>query len=126
MAGCVAALPGLRRRRDSTSLFYELPSNASLILGDILAGFDCSDLAYGYYADEANNCAIFHVSLPYIDFGQIITRHFSFMCGEGTVFDQERFVCDFHQSALACSQSASFRKSNVYFGRVNANFLEEE
>ncbi|KAG7155094.1 hypothetical protein Hamer_G015702 [Homarus americanus] len=74
LVGVASCLPGLRRRRDSSPDFFELLSNASLILGSITSGFGCSDLPYGYYADEANNCAIFHVCLPYIDFGQIITR----------------------------------------------------
>ena len=117
------ALP--RQRRDSTSLRFELPSNASIVLGGIQTGFDCTDLPYGYYADESNACAIFHVCLPYIDHDVFITRHFSFLCGEGTVFDQERLVCDFPENALPCSEAAAFRKSNEYFGRVETNFLEK-
>merc|ERR1712042_59222 len=122
--GVAAALPGLRQRRDSSSLFFELPSNASLVLGGIQTGFDCGDLPYGYYADEANNCAIYHVCLPYIDNDLLVTRHFSFMCGEGTVFDQERLVCDFPESALPCSESGLFRKSNEYFGREDVEFRQ--
>ncbi|XP_071512385.1 U-scoloptoxin(01)-Cw1a-like [Panulirus ornatus] len=122
LMGVVASLP--RVRRDSTPFYVELPANASLILGSIQAGFDCADLPYGYYADEANNCAIFHVCLPYINFGEIVTRQFSFMCGEGTVFDQERFVCDTPQTSLPCSQSTFARRANEYFGRVDVNFNE--
>ncbi|XP_037787030.1 U-scoloptoxin(01)-Cw1a-like [Penaeus monodon] len=125
LLGVAAALPGLRQRRDSSALFYELPSNASLILGGIQTGFECGDLPYGYYADEANNCAVFHVCLPYIDNDLYITRHFSFMCGAGTMFDQERLVCDFPESALPCSEAAAFRRSNEYFGREDVNFLEK-
>ena len=84
----VVALPNARQRRDSFPGLFELPSNASLILGGINTGFDCVNLPYGYYADEANNCAIFHVCLPYIDHDTYITRMFSFMCGQGSVFDQ--------------------------------------
>ncbi|KAG7155092.1 U-scoloptoxin(01)-Er1a-like [Homarus americanus] len=125
MLGCVAALPGLRLRRDSSVFSLELPSNASLTIGPIQTGFDCSDLPYGYYADEANNCAIFHVCLPYIDHGVYVSRHFSFMCGQGTVFDQERLICDFPETALPCSQVAAFRNTNEYFGRADINFLEK-
>ena len=119
------ALPNLRQRRDSNALYLELPSNASLILGGIQTGFDCTDLPYGYYADDTNNCAIFHVCLPYINHDEYITRHFSFFCGEGTIFDQERLVCDFPETALPCSEAATFRKSNEYFGREDAFFLEK-
>ncbi|XP_066941276.1 uncharacterized protein [Macrobrachium rosenbergii] len=117
-----AALP--RERRDSTQFNFELPSNASLIVGNIQTGFDCGDLPYGYYADEANNCAIFHICLPYIDNDVFVTRMFSYVCGEGTVFDQERLICDFPETARPCSESSLYRKSNEYFGRTDVNFLE--
>ncbi|XP_063590214.1 uncharacterized protein LOC134767094 [Penaeus indicus] len=124
LVGVAAALPGLRLRRDSSPLRFELPSNASLVLGGITTGFDCADLPYGYYADTSNGCALFHVCLPYIDNNVYITRHFSFMCGEGTMFDQERLVCAFPEEALPCSEAAAFRRSNEYFGRSEVNFLE--
>nr|XP_053654321.1 uncharacterized protein LOC128703618 [Cherax quadricarinatus] len=113
-AAAAAAVP--RLRRDSTSLVLELPSNASLILGSVQTGFECADLPYGYYADEANNCAVFHVCLPLINFGEVQIRHFSFFCGEGTIFDQQRLVCALPQEAVPCSQAAAYRKSNEYFG----------
>ncbi|XP_063590207.1 uncharacterized protein LOC134767086 [Penaeus indicus] len=91
--------------------------------GDSSPGFGCGDLPYGMYADEANNCAVFHVCLPYIDGDTYITRHFSFLCGEGTMFDQERLICDFPENSIACSESVNYRKSNEYFGR-DVNFLE--
>ncbi|XP_064120314.1 U-scoloptoxin(01)-Er1a-like [Macrobrachium nipponense] len=125
VVGAASALRGLRQRRDSTPFFFELPSDATLLLGNVNTGFDCANLPYGYYADEANNCAVFHVCLPYIDNDIYVTRHFSFLCGEGTIFDQERLVCDFPNSALSCSQSSSFRRTNEYFGRENVNFLEK-
>merc|ERR1712061_884646 len=115
-AACVAALPG-RVRRDSSALFYELPSNASLVLGGIQYGFDYADLPYGYYADELNACAIFHVCLPNIDHDVYVQRQFSFMCAAGTMFDQERLI--------PCSQSALFRTSNEYFGREQDFFLQK-
>ncbi|XP_064120317.1 U-scoloptoxin(01)-Cw1a-like [Macrobrachium nipponense] len=125
LLGAAAALPGLRQRRDSLPFLFELPSNASLILGGIQTGFECSDLPYGYYADQANSCAIYHVCLPYIDNDVYVSRHFSFLCGEGTIFDQERLVCDFPERAIPCDQAASFRRSNEYFGRDVPKFLEK-
>ncbi|KAK4299459.1 hypothetical protein Pmani_028245, partial [Petrolisthes manimaculis] len=60
-------------RRDSTPNAFSLPSNASIVLGGVVTGFDCADLPYGYYADENNDCAVFHVCLPYIDHNQYVT-----------------------------------------------------
>ncbi|KAG7155090.1 U-scoloptoxin(01)-Cw1a-like [Homarus americanus] len=122
LVGVAAAFP--RVRRDSTPFFLDLPSNASLIVGDIQTGFDCNDLPYGYYADEANDCAIFHVCLPTQSFGVVAERHFSFFCGEGTVFDQAQLVCATPEEALPCSESTAFRNVNEYFGRENVNFNE--
>ncbi|XP_042857023.1 U-scoloptoxin(01)-Cw1a-like [Penaeus japonicus] len=124
LLGMAAAVPGLRQRRDSFPFLFELPSNASLILGGIQTGFECGDLPYGYYADTSNNCAIYHVCLPYVDNDLYVTRHFSFLCGEGTMFDQERLVCDFPENSVACQESTTFRRVNEYFGRP-VNFLEK-
>ncbi|XP_027225868.2 U-scoloptoxin(01)-Cw1a-like [Penaeus vannamei] len=120
----VAALPGLRLRRDSSPDLFEVPSNTSLVLGSINTGFDCADLPYGYYADEANNCAIFHVCLPYIDHNVYISRHFSFMCAPGSIFDQERLACTRPEFARPCAGGEGYRTSNGYFGRSDINFLE--
>ncbi|XP_068241304.1 U-scoloptoxin(01)-Cw1a-like [Palaemon carinicauda] len=127
VAAAVAAasvVPGIRHRRDSFPDLFELPSNASLILGNIVTGFSCANLPYGYYADTANGCLIFHICLPYINFGDVITRQFSFFCGEGTMFDQERLICDFPENALPCEQAAQYTYVNEYFGRTDRNFLE--
>ncbi|XP_064120312.1 U-scoloptoxin(01)-Cw1a-like [Macrobrachium nipponense] len=124
LVGVAVALKGLRQRRDSSSIFFDLPSNASLVLGGIQTGFSCDDLPYGYYADEANDCAVFHVCLPYIDHDLFVVRHFSFFCGAGTVFNQEKLVCDYPEFALPCSEAASYRSSNGYFGS-EVNFLEK-
>ncbi|XP_066979263.1 U-scoloptoxin(01)-Cw1a-like [Macrobrachium rosenbergii] len=124
LVGVAVALKGLRQRRDSSPIFFDLPSNASLVLGGIQTGFDCAELPYGYYADEANDCAVFHVCLPYIDHDLFVVRHFSFFCGAGTVFDQEKLVCDYPEFALPCSEAAAYRSSNGYFGS-EVNFLEK-
>ena len=44
---------------------------------------------YGYYADVANDCQLFHVCYPvaYPD-GQEEMIKWSFICPNGTIFDQ--------------------------------------
>merc|ERR1711872_1188408 len=67
-----------------------LPSGASAILGNIDTSFSCYEMPYGYYADRDNNCNLFHVCNPTLfSDGSIETYQYSFMCGEGTVFDQK-------------------------------------
>ena len=59
-------------------------------------GFSCEGREYGYYADVANSCQVFHICLPIEDdLGAIIeTAHWSFICGNATVFDQETLTCN--------------------------------
>ncbi|XP_042864087.1 U-scoloptoxin(01)-Cw1a-like [Penaeus japonicus] len=122
--GVASALPRLVKR-DSTPFAYELPSNASRIVGNINTGFDCSNLGYGYYADQANGCAIFHICNPSQDpEGNFFTRMFSFICGEGTIFDQATLTCNFPEYALPCEAAASYYNINEYFGREEVQFRD--
>ncbi|XP_066978994.1 uncharacterized protein [Macrobrachium rosenbergii] len=122
--GVASALPRLVKR-DSSPFAYELASNASVIVGPINTGFDCSGRQYGYYADQANNCQIFHICYPYEDpDGNFFTRMFSFFCGEGTIFDQSTLTCNFPQFALPCEAAAGLYNINDYFGRTDLQFRD--
>ncbi|XP_042208936.1 U-scoloptoxin(01)-Cw1a-like [Homarus americanus] len=124
LVGLANALPRLVKR-DSSSFAYELPSNASAIVGPIVTGFDCSNRSYGYYADPANGCAIFHVCYPYVDpEGNFNMRMFSLLCGEGTIFDQSTLTCNFPEYALPCDAAASLYNINDYFGRDDRQFRD--
>ncbi|RXG60482.1 hypothetical protein Avbf_06842 [Armadillidium vulgare] len=80
----------------------------------------CSGLQYGYYADPNNNCQIFHVCLPYTtDDGVDETRMWSFLCGEGTVFDQAQLLCNYPEYALPCGEAESLYNINDYFREEN-------
>merc|ERR1711872_680706 len=68
-----------------------LPSGASVLLGSISSQFSCLGLPYGYYADEDNSCRVFHVCNPLSNANEgVETYQYSFMCGEGTQFDQRQ------------------------------------
>ena len=51
--------------------------------------FSCEGRSYGYYADVANECQLFHVCYPvaYPD-GQEEMLKWSFICPNQTIFDQ--------------------------------------
>ncbi|XP_068242615.1 U-scoloptoxin(01)-Er1a-like [Palaemon carinicauda] len=93
---------------------------------DILGGepnqvFDCAGRSYGYYADVANDCRIFHVCLPVSDEeGQVLDMaQFSFFCGNQTVFSQESLTCAHPEEALPCAEAESlFDISNADFGKI--------
>merc|ERR1712008_281484 len=50
--------------------------------------FSCEGQDYGYYADVASGCEIFHICLPIQDNDGIVTStaKWSFFCGNGTIF----------------------------------------
>ncbi|XP_068239874.1 sericin-2-like [Palaemon carinicauda] len=94
-----------------------LPSGATLLLGDISTSFSCIDQPYGYYADQQNSCRIFHICYPALfSNGRVETYQYSFMCGEGTRFDQKEMTCVKESDAIPCNSSPEFYFKNAEFG----------
>lgn len=94
-----------------------LPSGATLLLGNIAGTFTCRDRPYGYYADQDNSCRIFHICYPalFTD-GRTETYQYSFMCGERTQFDQKEMTCVHEKEAIPCSSSPEYFYRNSEFG----------
>ncbi|XP_069973340.1 dr1-associated corepressor homolog [Penaeus vannamei] len=111
----------LRSSSDSVSGVFEplnLPSGASALLGSITSAFSCLDRPYGYYADQDNSCRVFHVCNPTLfSNGAVETYQYSFMCGEGSVFDQKELACVAESSAIPCQESSNYFYTNEQFGR---------
>ncbi|XP_042229300.1 GATA zinc finger domain-containing protein 14-like [Homarus americanus] len=107
---------------DTISGVYEplnLPSGASVLMGSISTTFNCLDRPYGYYADQDNSCRVFHVCNPALfSNGAIQTFQYSFMCGEGTVFDQKEMTCVMESSATPCQEASNYYVRNQEFGRL--------
>ncbi|XP_068239867.1 uncharacterized protein [Palaemon carinicauda] len=94
-----------------------LPSGATLLLGDISTSFSCIDQPYGYYADQQNSCRVFHICYPALfSNGRVETYQYSFMCGEGTRFDQKEMTCVKESDAIPCNRSPEFYFKNAEFG----------
>ncbi|HIE82940.1 MAG TPA: hypothetical protein EYQ00_03415, partial [Dehalococcoidia bacterium] len=81
--------------------------------------FTCDGFDYGYYADVANNCQVFHICWPYTDqTGEVVeTLHWSFMCGNQTIFDQATLTCVLESNAFPCEEAESLYGS-VEFGKI--------
>ena len=61
-------------------------------------GFDCDQQLFpGYYADPEANCQMYHICQP-------DGRKDSFLCTNGTLFNQERLVCEWWHT-VDCSQA---------------------
>ncbi|KAG7157381.1 U-scoloptoxin(01)-Cw1a-like [Homarus americanus] len=102
---------------------YVLPEAAETLLRarSLQTTFTCDNRAYGYYADVDNNCEIFHVCYPIVDeTGALLeTAHFSFVCGNQTVFNQESLTCSHADDAFPCEEAANlFDISNSEFGVI--------
>ncbi|XP_066951935.1 uncharacterized protein [Macrobrachium rosenbergii] len=72
-------------------------------------GFSCEGRLYGFYADVDNDCRAYHVCEPVEDeTGTVVeTAHYTFMCGQDTVFDQQLMLCGHRDEAFPCSNAAS-------------------
>lgn len=71
-------------------------------------GFQCPQQQYpGYYADQEAFCQVFHICL---DDG----RNHSFLCPNGTLFNQEHLVCDWWYN-VNCSLASSYFDTNIIF-----------
>ncbi|XP_068233964.1 uncharacterized protein [Palaemon carinicauda] len=74
-------------------------------------GFSCSEQEYpGYFADTADEagCQVFHIC-------QFDGRQDSFLCPNGTIFNQQYFVCDWWFNVV-CSSSVDFLRLNADIG----------
>jgi len=81
--------------------------------------FSCEGRPYGYYADVPSECRVFHVCVPLADeeTGETTeTVHYSFFCGNQTVFSQDSLTCAHPESAYPCAEAEG------YYDIVNAEF----
>ncbi|KAG7161529.1 U-scoloptoxin(01)-Er1a-like [Homarus americanus] len=106
----------------SARMAYQASDGYLEILGaEPAQNFDCAGRAYGYYADVATDCRVFHVCLPISDdLGEIVeTAQFSFFCGNQTMFSQESLTCAHPQEAFPCDQAETlYDLSNADFGKI--------
>ncbi|XP_063591969.1 uncharacterized protein LOC134769064 [Penaeus indicus] len=76
-------------------------------------GFSCEEQDFpGYYADTAPEagCQVFHIC-------QFDGRQDSFLCPNGTIFNQQYFVCDWWFN-VDCAASEQFRSLNADIGKI--------
>ena len=106
----------------ATALAFSFPADAETLLKTPLkSSFSCEGKAYGYYADVDNNCQVFHICLPIEDdAGAVLeTAHWSFICGNQTVFDQATLTCNHEADAFPCAEAPTLYGA-VEFGKIDA------
>ncbi|XP_045139019.1 uncharacterized protein LOC123520626 isoform X2 [Portunus trituberculatus] len=116
-------------RGDLPPLIDRLVYNASSIRRNIVDTFDCNGRVYGYYADQDNDCQIFHICVPMqqlfpdlYDFEDIF--HFSFICPGYTIFSQDSMTCDWEDWAFPCPQASELYHRNNHFFVVPAEDVQ--
>merc|ERR1719471_236427 len=70
--------------------------------------FVCDGYVSGYYADQESRCQAYHVCASD---GQDGLIKYSFLCPNGTVFNQQYFICDWWFN-VDCSQAGEFYSIN--------------
>jgi len=72
--------------------------------------FTCDDKPYspGMYADMEVDCSVYHMCFD--------NRKESFLCGTGTMFNQEILSCD-HPGKVNCANSPQFYEANTELGK---------
>jgi len=116
--------------QDPISASLGLISDSLSIRQNIVDEFTCAERSYGYYADVANDCQLFHICYPveYPD-GQTEMFQWSFICPNQTIFDQANLVCSFPLDALPCEEAPNFFEGpesiNSRFGeRISSEYDE--
>jgi len=89
--------------------------------------FSCEGQDYGYYADVASGCEIFHICLPIEDNEANIIEFakWSFFCPNQTVFDQQTLTCNHPGNAFPCEESPSLFGA-VEFGKIEEDYKSDK
>ena len=78
-------------------------------LHDIWVFISIFPLFPGYYADTDADCQAFHICAPD---GSSSLLKYSFLCPNGTLFNQQYFICDWWFN-VDCSQAPTFYSLNA-------------
>jgi len=83
--------------------------------------FICDDKIPGYYADLEGECQQYHICASDGKSGQI---KYSFLCPNGTLFNQQYFICDWWFNVdCAAAEDFYFLNAEIAEAMANANNL---
>ncbi|XP_022655203.1 uncharacterized protein LOC111265182 [Varroa jacobsoni] len=97
------------------------------VVGQVRTTFQCPQ-RYGYFADVDNDCKVYHVCNPVMNAegGIEEVQHFSFFCGNQTVFNQLTLTCAHPEEAVPCPNAPDFFYVNDNIGKEDAPFLTDD
>ena len=74
--------------------------------------FTCDGFIQGYYSDPEADCQAFHICAR-LSQDDPLTKY-SFLCPNGTLFNQQYFICDWWFN-VDCSQVMSYSLKKIFF-----------
>ncbi|KZS03703.1 Uncharacterized protein APZ42_033486 [Daphnia magna] len=106
-------------QRQSTRIGRKLLATADYPTFPVVppTAFRCSPGNPGYFADTEGLCQVFHIC-------QIDGRHDSFLCPNGTLFNQKHFVCDWWYN-VDCAAAPSLYILNEVFRQQQLSGWEQ-
>jgi len=112
-AGLLALACGQEEEDPLTALAQNIPGvpgeDYPIFVAPPETAFLCEDKIEGYYADPDSDCQAFHICANDGNDGLI---KYSFLCPNGTLFNQQYFICDWWFN-VDCSQAEGFYSLNA-------------
>ncbi|CAL4073749.1 unnamed protein product, partial [Meganyctiphanes norvegica] len=110
--------PDPRGRKAARPKAFEFAADVNEVVGEITEEFNCDGLDYGYYADQYQDCKVFHICMPVkSDTGKVLdTFQFSFFCPNQTRFSQDTRTCISDVYAYPCHDAHKLYDLNKSFG----------
>ncbi|XP_071518996.1 uncharacterized protein [Panulirus ornatus] len=98
---------------------FDLAADAETVVGVINKNFSCDGREYGYYADQNQNCQVFHICMPVqTALGRTLdTFQFSFFCPSRTRFSQDSRTCIDEEHAYPCHKAHNLYDLNKHIGQ---------
>jgi len=112
-------------RRRNKRAAYQLPDGIEFFVGSVRSTFQCP--GDGYYADMDNGCQLFHVCHTFQKAdGETDVQHFTFACGNQTVFNQLTMTCAYEDDSVPCENSRDFYYLNDILYQPQQPFLTDQ
>ncbi|XP_018020953.1 uncharacterized protein LOC108677263 [Hyalella azteca] len=117
---CIAFTASHPRHFSGPHSPYGFAADAAAVVGADQSSFSCAELQYGYYADQALDCKVFHICMPNTapSGRQREPYRFSFFCPNQTRFSQDSRTCIAQDRAFPCHSAHLLYGLNSVFGQA--------
>ncbi|XP_068209045.1 streptococcal hemagglutinin-like [Palaemon carinicauda] len=107
-----------RRLNPTRPKAFDYAADAEIVVGELHHNFSCDGREYGYYADQGQQCQVFHICMPVkTATGRILdTFQFSFFCPSQTRFSQDSRTCISEAQAYPCHKAHTLYDLNKAIG----------